>query len=307
MNAKLPKILLACWMMSALWGCESKAASGTVEVTIESLSPQDIDDSARIIYALASVNAGACAEGPCSPNPCESDPQGKTRCVGFGDQFMCQCPPGSWEDPATGTGACVPETMCRPGKAPCGGDRALSCDADDNAGFICTCNPGYRGTYCEECDPEAGSFPDGLGGCITDPPVLCRDGQGTDAFAEIIADAEAELGHAPVELELESVRMEIVGTPVGVRSWDYLFRDEVTLFVQTVSGFPVDAGTVSVPPPESRTEPLDFDMKITRDITSSDPQFRDGDFRVGITAPTDRVLTEVWGADVKLIMDFNAY
>jgi hypothetical protein len=185
--------------------------------------------------------------------------------------------------------------------------RSSSCDTPAPDQHLCICLPGYRGTWCEECNPEAGSFPDGRGGCDSNPLELCRDGQGTEAFAQIIADAEEQLGHAPVELELDAVEMVIDGAPNGVRSWDYLFRDEVTLFVQTTSGFPVDAGRAAVPPAEARLDPIEFDLSITRDITSGDPQFRDGNFKVGISAPTDRVLTEVWGADVKLIMDFKAY
>ena len=122
-----------------------------------------------------------------------------------------------------------------------------------------------------------------------------------------MTQAEEALGHRPSELELSSARMEIQGTPQGVRSWDYLFSDDVTLVVQTVSGFPSNAGVLDVPPTESGLDPLEFDMNITRATTSSDDQFLSGDFRIGVSGPTDRQLTEMFGANVLLVLDFSAY
>ena len=46
---------------------------------------------------------------------------------------------------------------------------------------------------------------------------------------------------------------------------------------------------------------------VTRATTSSDAQFKSGDFKVGISGPTDRVLTETFSTDIKFILEFNAY
>lgn len=287
-----------------LCGCEVPASSGTVEMTLQNVSTQDIDSQARLISAVAAVNTGACVEGPCSPNPCTGDPQGKSACIGQGDMHMCVCPAGQHEDTEGGTGNCVPDTACTPSTC----NRAGVGTCSDEGGVLsCECVEGYTDFNCTQCDASFGYFADGLGGCTASPAEICREGQGTGAFRTIIAEAEASLGHRPVELELSSARMEVTGTPQGVRSWDYLFSGEVTLYVQTVSGFPVNAGTLTIPPTEVGLAPLEFDMSITRATTSSDPQFLDGDFRVGISAPTDRQLTEMFGADIKLILDFNAY
>ena len=290
--------------LTALTACEVPAASGTVEVTLTNVSRQDINPYAGLIYAVASVNSGACVDGPCSPNPCLGDPQGKTACVGQGDVHQCRCPAGMHEfaEEEGATPICVPNTQCSDGNS-CNGHG--ECSEEDGA-ISCECEPGYIGANCRECDGSAGSFPDGLGGCTSEPQT-CRDGAGEEAFRKILADAEAELGLPPTELELSSARMEISGTPQGVRSWSYLFDDEVTLFVQTVSGFPSNAAQLDVPSAEAGLAPLEFDMNITRATTSADPQFFSGDFRVGLSAPTTRQLTEMFGADIKLLLDFSAY
>lgn len=303
MNTKLAKLIACLGLLFLSTACEVPASSGTVEIVIENLSPQDIDSQARLIMAVASVNAGACFEGPCSPNPCKDDLQGKTACRGMGDMHMCNCPAGMHEDTESGSGLCVADTACMPSTCDAGAGTCM----DEGGVLSCMCNEGRKGPNCTQCDADFGQYPDGLGGCTAIMGEVCREGQGTEAFQKILTDAEAELGHPPTELELSSARMEINGTPQGVRSWDYLFSDEVTLFVQTLSGFPSNAGVLTVPPTNAGLEPLEFDMNITRATTSSDPQFFSGDFTVGISAPTERQLTEMFGADIKLVLDFNAY
>lgn len=293
-------VLLA---LATLVACEVPAASGTVEVMLTNVSRQDIDPYAGLIYAVASVNSGACVAGPCSPNPCLGDPQGKTACVGQGDVHQCRCPAGTHEFAEDGgTPVCVPNEACGDGNT-CNGHGECS---DEEGVLSCECEPGYAGANCTECDAAAGSFPDGLGGCTSEPQT-CRDGAGEEAFRKILAEAEENLGLPPTELELSSARMEVEGTPQGVRSWAYLFSDEITMFVQTVSGFPSNAAQVAVPAAEAGLAPLDLDMNITRATTSADPQFFSGDFRVGLSAPTTRQLTEEFGADIKLVLDFRAY
>ncbi len=304
MRTKIPFVLTLLASFVALSACENPAATGTIEVTLVNVSSQDIDPRGRLLVAVASVNTGACVEGPCSPNPCLGDPQGKTACVGQGDAHMCGCPANTHPDTEMGTGACVPDTACLP--TTCNAPAIGTC-TDEGGVLSCMCVEGYTGPNCTQCDATTGRFPDGLGGCTTDTGDTCREGQGTEAFRAILAEAEESLGRAPTELELSSARMEISGTPQGVRSWDYLFSDEVTLFVQTVSGFPSNAGVLDVPPTDAGLEPLEFDMNITRATTSSDPQFISGDFRVGVSGPTLRQLTETFGADIKLVLDFSAY
>lgn len=304
MHTKFTPIFVLLGIFATMLGCENPAASGTVEVIIQNVSPQDIDPRGGLLYAVAAVNSGACVEGPCSPNPCLGDLQGKTACVGMGDQAMCKCPAGTHEDTESGTGQCIPDVGCLP--TTCNRPGAGTC-MDEGGVLSCMCAVGFTGSDCTECDASAGLFPDGLGGCTADPGDICRDGQGTAAFKKILTDAEAELGHPPTELELSSARMEINGTPQGVRSWDYLYKDEVTLFVQTVSGFPSNAGVLTIPPTEAGLEPLEFDMNVTRATTSSDNQFFSGDFRIGLSGPTERQLTESFSADIKLVLDFSAY
>lgn len=300
MNSSHLKCTLALSLV-ALIGCEVPAASGTVEITIEDLSARDIDNQGRLLAAVAGLSGGACSEGPCSPNPCTGDPQGKTACLGMGDVHMCRCPAGTHEEMEMG-GNCVPDEECGPQTC----NNRGACEQMDTT-LTCMCNEGFTGPNCGQCDADAGFFPDGLGGCSNDVEV-CREGQGTEAFREIIAEAEEELGHAPSELELSSARIEVVpNSQETARSWDYLWDEEVTLFVQTVSGFPHNAGSAEIPPADTGFEPLEFDMVITRPVTSGDEQFLSGDFRVGISGPTERQLTEEFGVDVKIIMDFAAY
>lgn len=318
MNTTLLKIFAVLSLLFTV-ACEVPASSGTVEVTIEGLSSRDIDDQGRLIFAVAAVNSGACATGPCSPNPCSNDQtavaQGRTACIGRGDQHQCVCPPGQYEDTEGGTGNCIPETTCAPSNRTCGGPPMFpsrgSASMDCTEGnIICNCNLGYMGTFCGECNEAEGFIRDGEGFCSLPAAdeAPCRDGQGTEAFQQLIAQAEESLGHAPVELELEAARMEVIaGSANEVRSWPFLFNGPVTLFVQTVSGFPSNAGIAEIPAVEVGLEPLDFDMSITRSQTSEDPQFRDGDFRVGISGPTDLLPSENFRVDLKLILDFNAY
>lgn len=288
----------------AALGCENPASSGTIDVTLRNVSAVDVDPRGGLLFAVASINTGACVEGPCSPNPCLDDPQGKTTCRGQGDQYMCVCPAGTHEDTESGTGACVPDTQCA--TSTCNRRAAGTCTSEGGV-LSCTCEVGFTGPNCTECDASAGSFPDGLGFCTMTPGELCREGQGTEAFRALLAEAEEELGHPPTELELASASMEITGMPQGVRAWDYLFRDEVTLVLQSVSGFPLDAGTVRIRERQPVTDVLEFDMRLTRADISADPLFQSGDFRVGISGPSDRQLTEMFSADIKLSLRFNTY
>lgn len=287
-------------------GCEVPAADGTVEILIENLSPQDIQSDGRILGVVAGLSGGACAEGPCSPNPCPmvGGVEGATACIGMGDVAQCRCPAGTHVemDEMTMEQSCVQDMECLPNT--CNGHGMCSPDSNPP---LCMCDPGWTGSRCDQCDGGEGFFPDGLGGCSQMVDV-CREGLGTEDFQKIIADAEAELGAPPTELEISGARLEVVpNSALGVRNWQYLWNDEITLYVQTVGNFPQNAGSVAVPPADAALEPLEFDMTITRPVTSQDPLFLSGDFRVGIQGETDRQLTEEFGIDLKLTLDVNAY
>lgn len=291
--------------MLALTACEVPAADGTVEIVVQNLSPRDIDSQARVLSAVVGISGGACAEGPCSPNPCIGDLQGKEQCIGMGDVHMCQCPAGTHED--MDTMSCIPDETCM-GTTCNNRGQCMQDDMTMPPTLTCMCQEGYTGSNCTECDASVFYFPDGLGGC-SQMAEVCRDGQGTEAFNAIIDAAETELGHRPNELELTGARVEAVQEPppLGVRSWDYLWNDEITLFMQPVSGFPTNSGVVEVPPADAGLEPLEFDITVDRPTTSRNEQYLDGAFRVGVRGPTDRQLTEEFGIDLKIILDFAAY
>jgi hypothetical protein len=288
----------------ALTGCEVPAADGTVEITIQNLSQRDLDTEAGILSALVGVSGGACAEGPCSPNPCSDNAQGKTQCLGMGDSSMCLCPAGTHEDPETMN--CVPDEMCQATTCNNRG-QCMQDDATMPPTLTCMCQEGYTGPNCTQCDAEANYFPDGLGGC-SQMAEVCRDGQGTAAFQSIITAAEEELGRTPSELELTGARLETADvTATPGRNWQYLWNEEITLFMQSVSGFPHNAGVVAVPPEDAGWEPLEFDITVDRPTLSRDQQFLDGAFRVGVRGPTELKATEEFSADLKLTLDFAAY
>lgn len=101
-----------------------------------------------------------CTSDPCDPNPC--DELHKGTCTAEGDQAVCSCDNGYHDD---GQGTCVIDETCN-GRATCN-DHG---DCDDSSGsIVCTCDTGYTGTTCDQCD--AGHHPVG-NDCVEDEVCL---------------------------------------------------------------------------------------------------------------------------------------
>ena len=224
---------------------------------------------------------------------------GRTQCVGQGDASMCVCPAGTSDD---GTGMCVDDMMCLGSTC---NNRGMC--TDDGMGLLtCECSLGYTGLRCTGCDTAQGFYPDGLGGCADDVDI-CREGQGAVEFNAMIAAATEELGHPPNELELNSARIEIEGPPDGVRAWPFLFEKDITLFFQTVQGFPNEAGYVAVPEQDAGLPGLEFEVLIDRPTLGSEEEYFQGLFGVGVRGQTQRTITDTFSADLKITLEFSAY
>ncbi len=101
--------------------------------------------------------SGGCVKDPCVPNPCTPN---RPVCVDQSGAAICNCVAGQHLDP-TGD-VCVDDTTCLP--TTCSGHGTCG---DATGSVVCTCGPGYLGTFCAACD--LGYHPDGAGGCTSDP------------------------------------------------------------------------------------------------------------------------------------------
>jgi hypothetical protein len=103
---------------------------------------------------------------PCMPNPCAD--AHRSTCVAPMGVAECRCDAG-YEEQA---GQCVPSTSCTPDT--CSGHGTCSLGA---SGPVCACALGFSGAYCQQCDPAAGYYSDGHGGCTLDActPNPCTD------------------------------------------------------------------------------------------------------------------------------------
>lgn len=294
---KSNRMIIALGILLALTaiGCEEPAATETLEVTVQGVGPRDV---AGNTLAVEVGLTGECASGPCDPNPCTEGAQ--TRCIGQNTVFRCECPAGTSLD---GEEMCVPDEGCTP--TYCGGHG--TCEEDDMGAASCTCEEGYVGPNCVQCDNNAGFFDDGLGGC-TDEFEVCRVGQGGDVFAAFLADAEESLGHPPNELELVSVRVTPVSeSATGVRNWPYLWSDEVQLTFTPGEENPVTAAVADVPSEGSGLEAFDMEVLIDRPTFTRNPAFFEGNFTVGLRGETERIGNEPFELDLEIEMEFNAY
>lgn len=286
-----------CVLSLLLSGCEDPAATTTLEVTVEGVSPRDV---ARGSLGAVVGLTGECTTGPCDPNPCQGV---QSRCIGQNTVHRCECPAGTSPD---GEGMCVADEECTPSF--CGGNGICEeQEVGEETVPSCLCEEGFIGANCDACDNDAGFFEDGFGGC-TDSFEICRVGQGGEAFAEFLEEAEAELGHPPNELELVSVTLERVEeTTTGVRNWAYLWSNDLELSMSPGDGNPIRAATAAIPEADQGLPTLDFDILIDRPTFSRNPEFFEGNFAVELRGATERVGSEPFGLDLILKMEFNAY
>ncbi len=112
---------------------------------------------------------GGCSNDPCTPSPC-LDPD--RTCVAAAGSASCACKAGTHDD----GGACVVDTTC--GANSCAGHGA--CD-DKSGATVCTCDSGWSGTACDQCDAVGGYHDDGQGGCTSNPciPNACTEAHKT--------------------------------------------------------------------------------------------------------------------------------
>ena len=96
-------------------------------------------------------------ESVCDPNPCTAPDRGV--CVEEDGAARCDCDPGFELEADT----CVAAETCGPDT--CAGHGTCS---EDEAGLTCACELGYGGTFCDECDADAGYYDDGTGRCTLD-------------------------------------------------------------------------------------------------------------------------------------------
>jgi len=102
--------------------------------------------------------AGGCTTDPCLPNPCSES--NRSVCSSSGTNYECACDPGYHPEGPD----CVIDQECVPSSCNAKG----TCD-DASGQIVCTCEVGYQGTTCADCDAAAGYHPDGSGGCTNDP------------------------------------------------------------------------------------------------------------------------------------------
>ena len=125
-------------------------------------------DACDLAAGFHDDGAGGCTLDPCLPNPC-MEPN-KSVCSNAGQQVFCGCDPGFHDE----GGSCVANETCQPNS--CSGHGV--CD-DSTFVTVCTCDMGYAGESCDQCDTNLGYRPDGTGGCTTlpcTPQALPDDG-----------------------------------------------------------------------------------------------------------------------------------
>ena len=288
-------MLLVAMAALANTGCEEPAATTTLKVQIQGVSPRDVQRGQ--LQALVQLG-GSCTLGPCDPNPCTEE--GKTRCLAQGTVFRCDCAPGTSLD---AEGMCIPDEGCTP--TTCAGNG--QCDEDDQGVASCMCSTGFIGPNCDQCDEANGFFSDGFGSC-TDELEVCRAEQGFEEFQAFLAEAESSLGHPPNEIELTSAKMIVIeGSTSAVRSWPYLWPEGIDLLLQPTNGNTLVVGGASSPSQTAGLVPLTFDVTVDRPEFTREPRYFEGDFLFGVTGPTDRIGNEPFEADLELSLEFNAY
>ncbi len=199
MNAYLKK-LFVLWLVVMMWGC-----GGSDVVMSEDQGDTDNESGA------IGENNESYPSTPCNPNPCTQS--NRSVCIaGEGSNFWCQCDAGYVEypdgecrlqDPCASDAACANQhRSCENdnGVAKCGDcvagyhDEAGDCIQDGVCGpntcsghgectesdgaVSCSCEEGYLGDHCENCDETGGWHRAGDGvTCTQDPcdPDPCTD------------------------------------------------------------------------------------------------------------------------------------
>ncbi len=101
---------------------------------------------------------GGCSQDPCVPDPCGGDPD--LVCKATGGKAECVCRPGTHDE----GGDCVPDSSCSP--TTCSGHGTCT---ESSGKLTCSCDTGWAGTACDQCDTLSGWHLDGQGGCTQDP------------------------------------------------------------------------------------------------------------------------------------------
>jgi len=290
----MKKLLILPLLMVLSSACESPAASTTLNVRVSELGPKDVSNGQLIAMVQLS---GSCSQGPCDPNPCTED--AKTQCRAQGTVFRCDCPAGT---SLNAEGECNPDTRCTPGF--CGGNGL--CETVDEVP-TCACSLGYTGPNCNECDQEAGFYGDGFGAC-TDTFDVCRAGQGGDAWATMMAEAEEKLGRPATEIELVTAKLRVVeGSASGARSWFYVWNSRLQLIFEPANESFIEAGSLQIPDQSAGLAPLEFDVAIERPTFTRQPKFFEGEYSVGLRGPTERKGSEPFSLDAEIVLEFEVY
>ncbi len=81
-------------------------------------------------------------ENPCIPNPC--DEENRSICVVVGDNYVCDCDEGYFDDDGvcvpTGDNSCIPNPCTQPNMSEC---------IEDGDSYICECAVGFVGDKCD--------------------------------------------------------------------------------------------------------------------------------------------------------------
>jgi exosome complex RNA-binding protein Csl4 len=98
---------------------------------------------------------GHCTLDACEPNPCTADPT-RALCTVVNHAAVCQCNAGTHD----AGGTCVADTACTP--TSCAGHGTC---AVQGTAIACSCDSGWAGAACNQCDSVNGFHSDGAGGC----------------------------------------------------------------------------------------------------------------------------------------------
>jgi hypothetical protein len=101
---------------------------------------------------------GGCTSDPCIPSPCIMP--NRNVCTSDGASASCACNPGYHDE----AGSCLADTTCM--ATTCNGHGTCS---DGSGTIACSCDAGYAGSHCQDCDTKGGYIPDGNGGCTNTP------------------------------------------------------------------------------------------------------------------------------------------